>query len=99
MNVGTLRAFECAEVETHASGHDAREHHMSTALWASWAMNMNASDVRQEQGVLHDASLKVGGSTTLSVTGSVPMKERGDRNNFVFLRSGWLFNIDQCSGA
>jgi hypothetical protein len=37
-------------------------------------MNVNAYIVRQEIGLLHDASLKGGGSTILSVTGSVPVK-------------------------
>ena len=74
MRVGALRAFERAEVETHTSRHDAREHRDSTALWASWTMDVNVYGVRQEIGFLHDASLKGGGSTTLSVTGSVPVK-------------------------
>ena len=58
MRVGALRAFERAEVETHASRHDAREHRESTALWASWTMDGSAYVVRQEIRFLHDASLK-----------------------------------------
>jgi hypothetical protein len=68
VNVVALRALERAEVETHTCGHDAREHHESTALWAGWTMDLSAYFVRQEIGFLHDASLKEGGSTTLSVT-------------------------------
>ena len=63
-----LRALERAEVETHAGRHDAREHHETTALWASGTMDLSAYVVRQETGILHDASLNGGGSTTLSVT-------------------------------
>ena len=74
MNVCALRAFECAEVETHASRHDPREHRESTALWASWTMDAGAYVVREEIGFLHNASLKGGGSATLSVTGRVPVK-------------------------
>jgi hypothetical protein len=74
VNVLALRALERAEVETYACRHDAREHHESTALWASWAMNVKAYIVRQQIGVLHDASLKGGGSTTLSVTDGVPLR-------------------------
>ena len=58
MNVGAPRAFECAEVETHASRRDAREHREGTALWTSWTMDANADVVRQEIRFLHDASLK-----------------------------------------
>jgi len=58
MNVRALRAFECAEVETHASRRDAREHRESTALWASWTMDAGAYLVRQEIRFLHNASLK-----------------------------------------
>ena len=68
MNVGALRAFERAEVETHASRRDAREHHESITLWASWTMDVSAYVVRQEIGFLHDASLNGGGSAPLSVT-------------------------------
>jgi hypothetical protein len=58
MNVGALRAFERAEVETHASRHDAREHRDSTALWANWTMDAGAYFVGQEIRFLHDPSLK-----------------------------------------
>jgi hypothetical protein len=66
VNVGALRAFERAKVETHASRHDAREHRESTALWASWTMDASAYVVRQEIGFLQDASLKGGSAITLS---------------------------------
>ena len=68
MDVVALRALERAEVKTHACRHDAREHHETTALWASGTMDMSVYIVRQEIGFLHDASLNGGGSTTLSVT-------------------------------
>jgi hypothetical protein len=44
----------------------------------------------------HDASLKQGGgSSTLSVTGSMPVGKRGDDNNLGFWSSDLLFKIDQ----
>jgi hypothetical protein len=58
MNVGALRAFEGAEVETQTSRHDAREHRDSTAFWARWPMDAGAYLVRQEIRLLHNASLK-----------------------------------------
>ena len=57
MNVFALRALKGVEVETHACGHDASEHHVSMALSASRAMNVKVDVVRQEIGFLHDASL------------------------------------------
>jgi hypothetical protein len=66
----TLRALKRAEIETHACRHDASEHHVSAALWASWAMEVEVDVVRQEIGFLHDAfPRRGGGSATLSVTG------------------------------
>ena len=62
MNVVALRALEHVEVETHACGHDASEHHVSMALWASGAMDVNVDVVRQQIGFLHDASLKEAGA-------------------------------------
>jgi hypothetical protein len=100
VNVGALWAFERAEVETHASGHNAREHRESTALWASWTMDASAYVVRQKIGFLHNASLiRGGGRATLSVTGSLPVEQHGDKNNLPFLSSGSLFNIAQISDA
>ena len=72
MNVVALRALERAEVETHTCGHDAREHHESTALWARWTMDVSAYVVRQEIGFLHNASLTRQGPNTL--TAGVPVK-------------------------
>ena len=57
MNVFALGALKGVEVETHACGHDASEHHVSIALSASRAMNVKVDVVRQEIGFLHDASL------------------------------------------
>jgi hypothetical protein len=68
--VGAPWAFERAEVETHASRRDAREHHEGLALWASWAMDAGVYVVGQEIRFLHVASLKGGGSATLPVTGN-----------------------------
>jgi hypothetical protein len=68
VNVLALRAFERAEVETHACRHDAREHRESAALWTSWMMDLSVYRVRQEIRFLHDASLNGGGSTTPSAT-------------------------------
>ena len=72
MKVGAL-TFEGAEVETHASRHDAREHRESTALWASWTMDAGAHLVRQEIRFLHNASLREAGAQR-SLTDSVPVK-------------------------
>jgi hypothetical protein len=58
VSVGAPRAFEPAEVETHASRRDAREHHERMTLWASWTMDVGVYIVGQEIRVLHDASLK-----------------------------------------
>ena len=57
MNVFALGALKGVEVETHACGHDASEHHVSMALSASRAMNVKVDVVRQEIGLLHDVSL------------------------------------------
>jgi hypothetical protein len=74
VDVVALWAFKRAEVEAYSCGHDAREHHDTTALWASWTMDVSVYIIRQEIGFLHNASLKGGGSTTLSVTGRMPVK-------------------------
>ena len=74
MNVGALRAFERAEVETHANWHDAREHRESTALWASWTLDAGAYVVRKEIRFLHNASLKGEAGAQRSLTDSVPVK-------------------------
>ena len=52
-----VRALKGLEVETHACGHDASEHHVSIALPARRAMDVKVDVVRQEIGFLHDASL------------------------------------------
>ena len=57
MNVVALRALKRADIETHTCRHDASEHHVSAALWASRATDVKADVVRQEIGFLHDASL------------------------------------------
>jgi hypothetical protein len=66
---GTLK---CAAVEARARGHDASEHHLSMALWASGAVGVNVDLMRQGAAIRHDASPQQGGSATLSVTGNVP---------------------------
>jgi hypothetical protein len=53
----TLRALKRADIETHTCGHDASEHHVSAALWASRAMDVEVDVVRQEIGFLHDTFL------------------------------------------
>ena len=55
VNVVALGALKRADIETHACRHDASEHHVSAALWASGAMDVKVDDVRQEIGFLHDA--------------------------------------------
>jgi hypothetical protein len=65
-----LRALKRADIETHTCRHDASEHHVSAALWASRAMDVEVDVVRQEIGLLHDDfPHRGGGSATLSVTG------------------------------
>ena len=62
-------ALKRADIETHACKHDANEHHVSAALWASGAMDVEVDVVRQEIGFLHDASLiaEVGAQHSLTV--------------------------------
>jgi hypothetical protein len=56
-------AFKGAEVETSACRHDASEHHVSMALWASRALDLNVDVVGQGGGGLwHDASLEEAGA-------------------------------------
>jgi hypothetical protein len=55
--VAALKALERADIETHTCRHDASEHHVSAALWASGAMDVEIGVVRQEIGCLHDAFL------------------------------------------
>jgi hypothetical protein len=50
-------ALKRADIETHSCRRDASEYHVSTALWASRAMEVEIDLVRQEIGFLHDASL------------------------------------------
>jgi hypothetical protein len=52
-----IGALKRADIETHACRHDASEYHVSTALRASRAMEVEIDLVRQEIGLLHDASL------------------------------------------
>ena len=51
--LGTLKR---AAVEPRARGHDAREHHISMALWASGAVGVNVDLMRQGAAIRHDAS-------------------------------------------
>ena len=61
----TLRALKRADIETHTCRHDASEHHVSAALWASRAMDVEVDVVRQEIGFLHDGfPLREGGSSS-----------------------------------
>jgi hypothetical protein len=53
----TPGALKRADIETHTCRHDAGEYHVSAALWASRAMDVEIDVVRQEIGFLHDASL------------------------------------------
>jgi hypothetical protein len=57
VNLIALRALKRAEVETQTRGHDASEHHMSAALWANRAFNLNVDTVRQGMRFWHNASL------------------------------------------
>jgi hypothetical protein len=62
VKVIALGALKRAEVETHAHGHDASEHHMSMALWTGGALDMNVDVVGQGMRLWHDASLKEAGA-------------------------------------
>jgi len=95
VGVGAPRAFERAEVETHASRRDPREHHESLTLWASWPMDAGVYVVRQEIGFLHHASLKGGGSATLPVTGNGPVELHGDSTTLAFRVFRALLNTAQ----
>jgi hypothetical protein len=60
-------ALKRAEVEPHACGHDASEHHVGVALWAGGAMGINVDGIGQGTGFRHDASLnKAGAQHSLS---------------------------------
>jgi hypothetical protein len=61
----TLRALKRADIETHTCGHDASEHHVSAALWASRAVQVDV--VRQEIGFLHDAFPHRGGGSATEI--------------------------------
>jgi hypothetical protein len=54
--------FKDAEIKTNASGHDAREHHVSMALGASGTLNWNVDVVGQGMEFWHDAFLKLVGA-------------------------------------
>lgn len=56
MNVVAPGTFKGVELETHAGGHDAGEHHVSMAFWARRAMDVKVEVVRQQTGFLHGAS-------------------------------------------
>jgi hypothetical protein len=58
LNVIAFRALKGAEVESDACGHDASEHHASTAPWAGGALDSNTDIVRQKVGFLHVLPLK-----------------------------------------
>jgi hypothetical protein len=59
----TPGALKRADIETHTCRHDAGEYHVSAALWASRAMDVEIDVVRQEIGFLHnDFPLREGGS-------------------------------------
>jgi|HubBroStandDraft_6_1064221.scaffolds.fasta_scaffold759321_1 hypothetical protein len=67
VNEFAFGAFKRAEVETRACRHDASEHHVSLALWANRALDLNVDMVGQGGGLWHDASLEgVGAQHSLS---------------------------------
>jgi hypothetical protein len=57
VNLITLTSLERANIETHTCRHNASEYHVSAALWASRAMDVEVDVVRQEMAFLHNASL------------------------------------------
>jgi hypothetical protein len=64
-------AFKRMPVEPPARWLDTGEHHRDLALRTSGALNCGEwNDGRQALRLAHDASLEIGGSTTLSVTGN-----------------------------
>jgi hypothetical protein len=62
MNVVARWALKDAEIEPHACRHDASEHHMSIALSADRAMDVNVDVFGQGMGFWHDAFLKEAGA-------------------------------------
>jgi hypothetical protein len=62
-------ALEHADVETYAVRHDTGERHLSTASRAGGALDVYVDAIGQRMRFWHDASLKEGGSATLSVIG------------------------------
>jgi hypothetical protein len=68
VNVVAFGALKPAEVESGACGRDASKHHVSMALWAFGAVDLNVEMGKQGMRFWHDASLNRGGSATLSVT-------------------------------
>jgi hypothetical protein len=70
-------AFERMQVDAGACYLDADEHHRGLALRTGGAANCSEwNDGRQALRLGHDASLEIGGSTTLSVTGTYPKRDR-----------------------
>jgi len=63
VNEVTTMALKRTNIETHACGRETSEYHVSAALSASTAMDVEIDLVRQEIRFLHDASLlQEGGS-------------------------------------
>ena len=82
MNVVALKALKRVEVETHACGHDASEHHVSMTLGASGAMDVSVNVFGPGTKFCHELpSKRRDGSATLSVTANLPVEERGDKDN------------------
>ena len=64
-------AFERVQVDTRAYRRDAGEPHRGPALRTGGALKRSRwNGGREGLGLGHDASLAIGGSTTLSVTGN-----------------------------
>ena len=82
MNVVALKALKRVEVETHACGHDASEHHVSMTLGASGAMDVSVNVFGPGTKFCHDASLEKAGRERHTLCHrNLPVEERGDKDN------------------
>src|SRR6266436_3007682 len=90
-------AFKRMQVDVQGACRlDADEHHLGLAPRTGWAPNCSEwNDGRQGLRLGHDASLDIGGSTTLSVTGNAlggaviypSMRLRGSQTRVEFARA------------
>jgi hypothetical protein len=96
VKVVALGALERAEVETHARGHDASEHHASTTLGTSGVMDASVDVFGPGTKFCHDASLEKVRRAQRHLSPAIcPWEERADSDNLGFQSFASLFNMDQ----